>query len=69
MNKPRQKAPALIDFMSEFKACGVWRRNVNLQCASGIREWHEELLSDRVYNVRGRKAVAALYRDVANRCL
>jgi len=65
LNKPRQKAPALIDFMSEFKACGVWRRNVNLQCASGIREWHEELLADRSYNQRGRKSVAALYRDVA----
>lgn len=65
LNTPRQKWPALLDFMPEFTACGVWRRNVNLQCASGIREWHEELLADRSYNQRGRKSVAALYRDVA----
>lgn len=67
LNTPRQKGPALLDFMPEFTACGVWRRNVNLQCASGIREWHEELLADKSYNVHGRRSVAALYRDVASR--
>jgi asparagine synthetase B (glutamine-hydrolysing) len=67
LNKPRQKMPALAGFMPEFKSCGVWRRNVNLQCASGIREWHEELLADKSYNVHGRRSVAALYRDVASR--
>lgn len=65
LNTPRQKGPALLAFLPEFTACGVWRRNVNLQCASGIREWHEELLADKSYNQRKRKSVAALYRDVA----
>jgi len=38
LNRPRQKMPALWGFAREFADCGLYRRDDNLQCGSGIRE-------------------------------
>ena len=63
LNKPKQKQVALDAFAEEFAAIDIYRTNANLQCVSGIREWHDELL-DTELNKRGRIRVADLYRDI-----
>jgi len=63
IHRPVQKGIALRAF-PEFWRRGAWyRRNASLQVASGLRAWHDTLLRSPV-NRRGRRAVAALYRDL-----
>lgn len=63
LHRPTQKGIALRAF-PEFWRRGAWyRRNMNLQVASGLREWHDTLLRSPV-NRRGARTVAALYRDL-----
>ena len=63
LNRPKQKQVALDAFALEFSATDVYRTNGSLQCISGIREWHDELLHTDL-NKRGRIRVADLYRDI-----
>lgn len=63
LNKPRQKAPLAEGFTAEFQRHKCWRKNDNLQCGSGIREWHDVLLKEPV-NKLGRTRVQDLYRDI-----
>ena len=62
---PKQKQPAVTGFQDEFAASGIYRRNDNLQCGSGIREWHDVLLSEPGVNRNGRTNIVALYKDMA----
>ena len=61
--RPKQKQPAVEGYREEFVRHACYRLNDNLQCGSGIREWHDVLLSQPC-NTRGRKSVAGLYRDM-----
>jgi asparagine synthetase B (glutamine-hydrolysing) len=66
LNRPRQKGIALRafpEFYGRPDAPRFWRKNVPLQVGSGIREWHDALLSSPL-NRRGMKAVAAVYADL-----
>lgn len=61
LHQPVQKGIALRAF-PEFWKRGTWyRRNQNLQVVSGIREWHDTLLSSPL-NTRGAKVVTPIYR-------
>ncbi|MGD9099374.1 MAG: hypothetical protein PVF45_02760, partial [Anaerolineae bacterium] len=64
LNRPKQKMPALLSFADEFRKAAVYRRNDNLQCGSGIREYAARMLADPVVNVRNRKSMAGLYKDL-----
>lgn len=64
LNRPKQKQAALDAFRAEYSRVAIYRRNCNLQCGSGIREWHETLLSHPC-NVNRRTNVVALYKDIA----
>lgn len=63
LNKPKQKMPAVIGFEPEFRQVPIYRRNDNLQCGSGIREYFARLLSDPLSNPNNRRNVQALYKD------
>lgn len=62
LNRPRQKGIALRAYPDFFRG-GYWRRNVPLQVGSGIREYHDTLLSSK-YNRRDSQAVIAIYNDL-----
>jgi len=64
LNRPKQKQAAIDAFIAEYSRVAIYRRNCNLQCGSGIREWHDTLLS-RPCNVNRRTNVVALYKDLA----
>jgi asparagine synthetase B (glutamine-hydrolysing) len=64
MNRPRQKGIALRAFPEYFSVYPWWRRNRPLQVGSGLREWHDTLLASS-WNLRGSRAVVAVYRDLA----
>lgn len=64
LNRPRQKMLAVLGFGREFRRAPVYRRNDNLQCGSGIREYFARMLADPAVNVRGRKGAARFYRDL-----
>jgi asparagine synthetase B (glutamine-hydrolysing) len=63
INRPKQKGIALRAF-PEFWVSGWYRPNSPLQVNSGIREWHDTLLSSS-WNVDDNKDVAAVYRRMA----
>lgn len=63
LNKPKQKQVAINAFNEEFKELKVYRRNVNLQVGSKIREWHNILLNTDL-NVNKRKRVDEIYKDL-----
>jgi asparagine synthetase B (glutamine-hydrolysing) len=66
-NKPRQKELTRAAFSEAFGRVRV-PPHQNLQLGdTGIADRCAELLDDPVVNVKGRKATAALYRDLAER--
>ena len=65
LNRPRQKQAAVDAFCEEFKELAIYRRNDNLQCGSGVREWHDVLLTTSL-NKQQRTRVQDLYGDVLN---
>jgi len=56
LNRPKQKMPAVLGFEREFKQAPVYRRNDNLQCGSGIREYMQRM--------NGAEPVTRLYRKL-----
>lgn len=64
LHVPRLKQLAVGAF-PEFWARGAWYRSpLNYQIGSGIRAWHDTLLSGPL-NTRGARSVVAVYNDVA----
>lgn len=64
IHRPRQKQ-VLVDAFPEFWARGAWyRKNSSLQVNSGIREWHDVLLTTDA-NRHGHKAIVGLYNSIA----
>jgi len=45
LNRPKQKMPAVLGFGNMFSQVPIYRRNDNMQCGSGIREYMKRLLS------------------------
>lgn len=61
-----QKEIKMIDVKAfeDFYGSGAWyRKNSNLQCNSGIREYHDLLLRTEL-NKRKSKNVVAIYNDI-----
>ena len=63
LNRPKQKMPAVVSFEQEFRQAPIYRRNDNLQCGSGIREYMQRLLLDKSINGANYQRVVALYRE------
>lgn len=56
---------AIVGAFPEFWRRGRWyRHRESLQVVSGLRELHDTLLNSAAVNVRGSKAVLALYHDM-----
>jgi len=72
LNRPKQKMPAYTAFEKEFSQAPIWRKNDNLQCGSGIREYLARLLShqggDGDSNIEGYgygySNMISLYREI-----
>lgn len=64
LNRPRQKMPAYTAFEKEFSQVPIWRRNDNLQCGSGIREYLARLLSHQGGNIEGHSNMISLYGEI-----
>ena len=64
LNRPKQKMPAVWGFEGEFRRCGLYRRNDNMQCGSGTREHLARLLGDGGINPRGWRSPARLYAEL-----
>lgn len=45
LNRPKQKMPAVLGFNKEFASIPIYRRNDNMQCGSGVREYMRQLLT------------------------
>lgn len=63
LNRPKQKMPAYIAFGKEFSKVAIWRRNDNLQCGSGIREYLARLLLGEE-NIGNHCNMASLYKEI-----
>lgn len=63
LHRPVPKAMALAMYDGLFRLV-EHRRPLNYQIGSGIRAWHDTLLSGPL-NARGSKAVVAVYNDIA----
>lgn len=59
-----QKGIAVRAFPRFWTRPGYYRRNVPLQVAGGVREWHEELLADPRLNPDGNQRVVAVYNRI-----
>ena len=65
INYPFQKGIAVRAF-PEFWGLRPWRRRRDpLQVGSGIRAWHDELLSSAALNRRGSRLVVGVYNEMA----
>lgn len=64
LNRPKQKMPAVWGFEVEFKRCGLYRRNDNMQCGSGVREYLARLMDDAGINPLGWRSPARLYAEL-----
>lgn len=58
-----QKGIAWRAFPEFWGRPGYWRRNSSFQVSTGIREWHQELLTSPL-NSRGAQRVVAIYNDI-----
>ena len=63
MNSPKQKYITYTSYHDEIERYGLYRRNENLQCASKIREYHDDLLKTNL-NTNGYKIVTPIYRKM-----
>ena len=63
MNSPKQKYITYTSYRDEIERYGLYRRNENLQCASNIREYHDDLLKTNL-NTNGYKIVTPIYRRI-----
>lgn len=61
MNSPKQKMPALLAFQDRFNEIKIYRKNENLQCESGIREYMES-----VFGLHVRKSYKEILNSVNN---
>jgi len=67
INKPHQKQPILDMFPDKFAKVKIFN-HTNLQCGdSQIREMFEPLLKDEELNLKNRKRMLDLYRDIHRR--
>lgn len=66
LNRPRQKMPAVLGFERLFIGTGLYRRNENMQCESGIREYLGKLRNDKIINPDEIKSPAKLYERIKN---
>ena len=64
MHKPKPKMAACRAFPEFFKSGPFYRDQSSLQVNSGMREWHDVLLSTR-YNKRGNIGIMGVYNDIA----
>lgn len=62
LNRPKQKMPAVRAFADRYSEAAIYRRNDNLQCGSGVREYLARLLVCPETNPWGARTQAALYR-------
>lgn len=65
LNRPKQKMPAVLGFISEFRELPVYRRNDNMQCGAGVREYMARMLESPV-NKNKRARVLELYKDIGH---
>jgi len=63
LNRPKQKMPAVWGFIPEFRNLPVYRRNDNMQCDSGIREYMARMLDSSV-NINHKRHVQELYKEM-----
>lgn len=63
LNSPKQKQVAVDSYKEYFDELNVYRRNVNLQVGSKIREWHNELINTEL-NKNKRNRVDEIYKDL-----
>jgi len=62
--KPKQKIILCKSFPAFFlNGGGFYRKQASYQVVSGMREWHDTLLSTEL-NTRGLKAVVGIYNDI-----
>jgi len=64
LNRPCQKMPAVIGFANEFCQIPLYRKNDNMQCGSGVREYMARMLNKPAINSRSRKSPARFYKDL-----
>lgn len=63
INKPKQKQISIDAYKQYFDETNVYRRNINLQVGSKIREWHSELINTDL-NKNKRNRVDEIYKDL-----
>jgi len=68
LNKPKQKQLSYDSYIEYFELLNVYRKNVNLQVGSKIREFHNILLESKL-NKNNRKRVDEIYKDLYKEAL
>lgn len=69
LNSPKQKKPARVGFSKYFHQIPIYRKNDNMQCGSGIREYLSELLWDKEVNKGSHTKVTRLYKEISKESL
>lgn len=65
LHSPKQKNIMYEAYKKEIDKYRLYRRNVNLQVGSGIREWHNILLNTELNN-KNYKSVVGIYNTIYN---
>lgn len=66
LNEPKIKMLALLAFPKYWRQGSFYRKPLNMQIGSGIREWHDTLLMNKKLNPNNNKAIIAVYNRMIN---